>query len=76
MNRLAQYGRISIKALVVGIKKGVKCETIVLIRVVRRQQESTAQFLSLGQASRIAGVTPADLSVLMVYLKAGGRRAA
>ncbi len=31
---------------------------------------------SLGQASRIAGVTPADLSVLLVYLEAPRRAAA
>jgi len=29
--------------------------------------------LTLGQASRISGVSPADISVLMVWLQAGGR---
>ena len=28
--------------------------------------------LTLGQASRISGVNPADISVLMVWLQAGG----
>ncbi len=30
--------------------------------------------LNLGQASRISGVSPADISVLMVYLESAGRR--
>ena len=34
-----------------------------------RQKLNEVQPLSLGQASRISGVTPAALSVLMVYLK-------
>ncbi len=34
-----------------------------------RQKLSEVQPTSLGQASRIAGVTPAALSILMVYLK-------
>jgi tRNA uridine 5-carboxymethylaminomethyl modification enzyme len=34
-----------------------------------RQKLSEVQPTSLGQASRISGMTPAALSVLMVYLK-------
>jgi tRNA uridine 5-carboxymethylaminomethyl modification enzyme len=34
-----------------------------------RQKLSEIQPTSLGQASRIAGITPAALSILMVYLK-------
>ena len=34
-----------------------------------RQKLNEVQPVSLGQASRISGVTPAALSVLMVYLK-------
>ena len=30
--------------------------------------------MSIGQASRISGVSPADISVLMVYLEQAGRR--
>ncbi|MGD8503150.1 MAG: hypothetical protein PVH49_06040, partial [Syntrophobacterales bacterium] len=34
-----------------------------------RQKLSEVQPASLGQASRIEGVTPAALSILMVYIK-------
>jgi tRNA uridine 5-carboxymethylaminomethyl modification enzyme len=37
-----------------------------------RQKLSEVQPASLGQASRISGVTPAALSVIMVYLKRAG----
>jgi tRNA uridine 5-carboxymethylaminomethyl modification enzyme len=37
-----------------------------------RQKLSEVQPTSLGQASRISGVTPAALSVIMVYLKRAG----
>jgi tRNA uridine 5-carboxymethylaminomethyl modification enzyme len=36
-----------------------------------REKLSTIQPFSLGQASRIPGITPAALSVLMIYLKKG-----
>jgi len=38
-----------------------------------RQKLVDVQPATLGQAGRISGVTPADLSVLMVWLKAGKR---
>ncbi|MBI3578660.1 MAG: hypothetical protein HY089_04520, partial [Ignavibacteriales bacterium] len=34
-----------------------------------REKLSKVKPESLGQASRISGVTPSDISVLMVYLK-------
>ena len=37
-----------------------------------RQKLNEARPTTLGQASRVAGVTPAAISVLMVYLKRGG----
>jgi tRNA uridine 5-carboxymethylaminomethyl modification enzyme len=36
-----------------------------------RQKLNQAKPATLGQASRVAGVTPAAISVLMVYLKRG-----
>lgn len=39
------------------------------LRIEAQQKLNEFQPLSIGQASRISGVTPADVSVLLVYLK-------
>ena len=39
------------------------------ISIEARQKLDEVRPLSLGQASRISGVSPADMSVLMVYIK-------
>ena len=39
------------------------------ISIEARQKLDKIRPVSLGQASRISGVSPADMSVLMVYLK-------
>ncbi len=39
------------------------------LRKEARQKLSAIRPLSLGQASRISGVSPADISILMIYLK-------
>ncbi|MBI4606092.1 MAG: tRNA uridine-5-carboxymethylaminomethyl(34) synthesis enzyme MnmG [Planctomycetes bacterium] len=44
------------------------------IRAESREKLAKVRPCSLGQASRIAGVTPADLNVLLVYLDAAQRR--
>ena len=43
------------------------------ISIEARQKLDRVRPLSLGQAARISGVSPADMSVLMVYVK--GRKA-
>ena len=37
-----------------------------------REKLSTIRPISLGQASRIPGITPAAISIIMIYLKKGG----
>ncbi len=38
-----------------------------------REKLKKVRPLSLGQASRISGVNPADISILMVYIEQGGK---
>jgi len=44
-------------------------ESLAHLRAEAREKLSQIRPLSLGQASRISGVSPADISVLAVYLK-------
>ena len=43
------------------------------LRLEARQKLSNLKPYSLGQASRISGVSPADIAVLMVWLKRGNK---
>jgi tRNA uridine 5-carboxymethylaminomethyl modification enzyme len=42
------------------------------LRIEAREKLARVRPRSLGQAARISGLTPSDLAVVMVYLKAGG----
>ena len=41
------------------------------LRIEARQNLSQMKPENLGQASRISGVSPSDIAVLMIYLKSG-----
>ncbi len=41
------------------------------LRIEARQKLAATRPLTVGQASRISGVSPSDISVLLVYLKSG-----
>jgi len=51
------------------IPEGIDYEKIHGLRLEARQKLKEARPLSIGQASRISGVSPADISVLMIYLE-------
>jgi len=44
------------------------------LRTEARQKLDKIRPVSLGQASRVSGVSPADISILMVYLMSRGKR--
>ena len=47
----------------------VDYQSIQGLRLEARQKLSQIRPLNLGQASRISGVSPADLAALMIYLE-------
>ncbi len=47
--------------------------SISALRIEARQKLDRARPLNLGQASRISGVSPADITALMIYLENRGR---
>lgn len=49
-------------------------EAVPSLRIEARQKLSQYRPESIGQASRLAGVSPADVSVLLVYLASTGHR--
>ena len=57
------------------IPRDINYDEIGSLRIEAVQKLKQFQPLSIGQASRISGVSPADISVLLVYLsmKAGGK---
>jgi tRNA uridine 5-carboxymethylaminomethyl modification enzyme len=52
------------------VKIGDKIDysTILSLSIEARQKLTKLKPVTLGQASRISGVSPADISVLMVYV--------
>jgi len=52
----------------------VNYQEIYGLRIEARQKLTSVQPTSIGQASRISGVSPADISVLLVYLEQRGGR--
>lgn len=57
------------------IPKNIDYDDVLSLRLEARQKLKDFRPSSIGQASRISGVSPADISVLLIYLeKARGRR--
>ena len=51
------------------IPEGIKYEEIHGLRIEAQQKLNMFQPVSVGQASRISGVSPADISVLLIYME-------
>ena len=56
------------------IPEDIEYENIDNIRLEARQKLSEIRPLSVGQASRISGVSPSDIAVLLVYIEQFKRR--
>ena len=56
------------------IPKGIEYDSIGGLRLEAIQKLSEIQPLTVGQASRISGVSPADINVLLVYMEKMNRR--
>lgn len=53
------------------IPKNLNYDDVPSLRIEARQKLKQFQPVSVGQASRISGVSPADISVLLIYLEKG-----
>ena len=56
------------------IPKDINYDEVGSLRIEAVQKLKKFQPLSIGQASRISGVSPADISVLLVYLESRDRK--
>lgn len=71
LSQVKQFKRLEKKK----IPDGIKYEEIGNLRIEAVQKLSKIRPASIGQASRISGVSPADISVLLIYLEQFSQRA-
>lgn len=65
MRQIEQYKKLENKR----IPDSINYDDVNSLRIEARQKLSQIRPVSVGQASRISGVSPADISVLLVYLE-------
>lgn len=68
--QVEQYRKLERKL----IPKEINYDDVSSLRLEARQKLKKFLPVSIGQASRISGVSPADISVLLVYLERFGRK--
>ena len=56
------------------LSKDIDYNTIPNLALEARQKLNKIKPLTIGQATRISGVNPADISILLIHLKMKGRR--
>ena len=56
------------------IPEDINYDDVKGLRIEAKQKLIKVKPLSVGQASRISGVSPADISVLLIYLETSKRR--
>ena len=67
MRQVEQFKKLENKK----IPSNIDYDKIQSLRIEAKQKLSQIRPVSIGQASRISGVSPADISVLLVYLSSG-----
>lgn len=70
LRQVEQYKKLENKR----IPEDIDYESVNSLRIEAKQKLSKIKPISVGQASRISGVSPADISVLLVYLEQYGRK--
>ena len=65
MRQVEQYKKMEKKR----IPESLDYDEVPSLRIEARQKLKKFRPVSVGQASRISGVSPADISVLLVYLE-------
>ena len=65
LRQIEQFKKIENKK----IPEGINYDDVPSLRIEARQKLSKYRPVNVGQASRISGVSPADISVLLVYLE-------
>ena len=65
MRQVEQFRKMENKK----IPEDIDYDTIKSLRIEAKQKLTQIRPSSIGQASRISGVSPADISVLLIYLK-------
>ncbi len=70
LRQVEQYKKMEKKA----IPEELNYDDVPSLRIEARQKLKQFRPVSVGQASRISGVSPADISVLLVYLEQFSRR--
>jgi tRNA uridine 5-carboxymethylaminomethyl modification enzyme len=65
MKQVEQFKKLEQKK----IPETIDYDAVPSLRIEARQKLKEFHPASIGQASRIAGVSPADVSVLLVYLE-------
>ena len=70
MRQVEQFKKMEVKL----IPEGLDYEDIRGLRIEAKQKLSAVRPHSVGQASRISGVTPADISVLLIYMEQFNRQ--
>ena len=70
LRQVEEFRRMEEKAL----PPDLDYETVPGLRTEARQKLAQVRPASFGQASRISGVSPADMAALMIHMSAGGAR--